>query len=92
MKDPRHGDPRYGESSSKSASLKSYTPDGRKSGVSINSVDPVMYRSSGVVMRSSSHMAFDNPYYDVMAAMSIDDDMADEFSNPLYGQNLSAVS
>ena len=29
-------------------------------------------------------LAFDNPYYDVLAAMGLDDDVEEDYYNPLY--------
>ena len=35
--------------------------------------------------RSTSYLlAFDNPYYDVLAAMGLDDDVEEDYYNPLY--------
>eukprot|EP00117_Sycon_ciliatum_P029797 scpid23293/ scgid1092/ Multiple epidermal growth factor-like domains protein 11 len=56
--------------------------------------EPVVLMNSGpagmsVGGRNSSHLCFDNPYYDVMAAMAIDDDMDNDFINPLYGKNMA---
>ena len=63
------------------ASSVSYHPDSK------NQESPVvMNRFSTGLVRNSSHLCFDNPYYDVMTAMAIDDDVDGDFINPLYNQ------
>jgi len=48
-----------------------------------NSDDPV--ELTPCLMKSNSHLlAFDNPYYDVIAAMGLDDDIEEDYLNPLF--------
>lgn len=54
--------------------------------------DPAEFELLPYISPGSSHLlAFDNPYYDVLAAMGLDDDLEEEYSNPLY-DDLSVYS
>ncbi|KXJ23721.1 uncharacterized protein LOC110249945 [Exaiptasia diaphana] len=47
--------------------------------------DPAEFELLPYISQGSSHLlAFDNPYYDVLAVMGLDDDIEEEYSNPLY--------
>lgn len=48
-------------------------------------LQPWIGRSTGYLL------AFDNPYYDVLAAMGLDDDVEEDYYNPLY-DDVSAYS
>ena len=41
-------------------------------------LQPWIGRNTGYIL------AFDNPYYDVLAAMGLDDDVEEDYYNPLY--------
>ena len=44
-------------------------------------------------MTANSHLlAFENPYYDVIAAMGLDDDIEEDYYNPLYDNMLEMHS
>jgi hypothetical protein len=44
-------------------------------------------------MTCNSHLlAFENPYYDVIAAMGLDDDIEEDYYNPLYDNMLELQS
>ena len=47
---------------------------------------------SCLVTNNSHLLAFDNPYYDIIAAMGLDDDIEEDYLNPLYDNMLELQS
>mgnify|MGYP006964514398 CR=1 FL=1 len=50
-----------------------------------NTVDQAEFELQPWISRNTGYLlAFDNPYYDVLAAMGLDDDIEEDYCNPLY--------